>query len=84
MPEVRVPEPYLILVTVPTQHDLVALSCHLTAQGIAHRVFQEEDLGGRPTALATRPIAQHERKYFRSLPLYQGVRSSTAEHVAAM
>lgn len=67
---VRCDQPYLILVTVPTQADLVALSCALTGAGVDHRVFHEEDLGGRPTALATRPITQKERKHLRHLPLY--------------
>ncbi len=69
---VRCDEPYLVLVTIPTQHDLVALSVRLTKTGIAHRVFREEDLGGRPTALATEPIVQGQRKHLRELPLYRG------------
>lgn len=63
--------PYLVLVTVPDQHALIALSAELTKAGIAHRVFAEDDLGGRPTALATEPVPQEKRKYFRRLPLYR-------------
>lgn len=67
---VRCNEPYLILVTVPDRHALIDLSVKLSKADIAHRVFREEDMGGRPTALATRPITQKERKHFRALPLY--------------
>jgi hypothetical protein len=66
---IRCPQPYLILVTVPAKHDLVALSVRLSRAGIDHRVFHEDDMGGRPTALATRPILQRDRRHFRDLPL---------------
>lgn len=67
---IRCQNPYLIVVTVPEQSDLIALSCALTKTGIAHRTFTEEDMGGRVTALATRAVSQGERKHFRNLPLY--------------
>ncbi len=64
-------DPYLILVTVPDQNALLTLSAQLTNHDISHRVFFEDDMGGRATALATRPITQEQRKLFRSLPLYK-------------
>lgn len=83
---VRCKDPYLILVTVPDRAALVALSVRLTVAGIAHRVFQEDDMGGRPTALATRPIVQKERRWLRELPLYapvaQRVSNGLEERVA--
>lgn len=73
---IRCKDPYLILVTIPTKQDLIALSCDLTRAGIDHRVFHEDDMGGRPTALATRAIVQKERKHLRHLPLYECANSS--------
>lgn len=78
---IRLDSPYLILVTVPTQHDLIELSTRLTKEGIAHRVFCEEDMGGRPTALATIPVSQKQRKLFQKFPLYNPL-PSTEEMVA--
>ena len=72
---VRSESPHLILTTVPTRQDLVALSCALTAAGVEHRVFTEDDMGGRPTALATRPVLQHERRHLRHLPLYKALQN---------
>ena len=68
---IRIPEPCLILVTVPALPDLVALSVRLSAAGIAHLTFREEDMGERVTALATEPILQKDRKHFRDLPLFK-------------
>ena len=76
---IRCQEPYLILVTIPSQHDLVALSVRLTKAGIAHRVFNEEDMGGRATSLATGPILQNQRKHLRHLPLYRARSSENGE-----
>lgn len=73
---IRSENPYLVLVTVPTKSDLVLLSTQLSRAGVDHRVFHEEDMGGRPTALATRPLTQKERKHLRHLPLYKCVCSS--------
>lgn len=75
---IRCSEPYLVLLTVPTQSDLVALSVRLNKADVKHRVFHEEDLGGRPTALATEAIEQivgnritsPKRKLFRELKMY--------------
>ncbi len=78
---IRCQEPYLILVTIPTQHELIALSVRLKQTGVEHRVFCEEDMGGRPTALATGPITQKDRKHLRHLPLYCAG-SSVKERVA--
>jgi hypothetical protein len=75
---VRHPDPHLVLLSIPTQADLVALSVRLTKAGVAHRVFCEEDLGGRPTALATEGLETMagsscpQRELFRSLSLYKG------------
>lgn len=68
---IRCQSPYLILVTVKTKADLIALSCDLSSAGIAHRVFHEDDMDGRATALATRPIVQSERRHLRHLPLFR-------------
>jgi hypothetical protein len=75
-------EPYLVLVTVPDQYALVELSVRLSANGVAHTVFREDDMGGRPTALATGPLTQGDRKYFRELPLYCG--SSSESHAKGL
>lgn len=56
---VKVDCPHLVLLT---QTALVKLSCHLSKHGVAHRVFHEDDMGGRPTALATEPIDSEDRK----------------------
>lgn len=63
-------QPYLVLATVPKQSDLIALSCKLSANGVEHRVFHEEDMGGRPTALGTGVVTKAQRKLFRDLKLY--------------
>lgn len=59
---VRCDNPHLVLLTIPTQTALVRLSCDLSARGVQHRVFHEEDMGGRPTALATEPLAAGDRR----------------------
>lgn len=81
---IRCPEPYLILVTIPTRHELVALSANLSKAGVAHRVFCEEDMGGRPTALATEPITQRQRKHLRHLPLYQAIEQGESRRAVAV
>lgn len=74
--------PSLVLVTIPNQSKLIELSTKLTAAGVEHRVFTEDDMGGRPTALATRCIVRlAERRLFARLPLMRGS-SSVKEHVA--
>ncbi len=65
-------QPNLVLVTVPDELALKLLSCRLTMGSIGHRVFREEDMGGRATALATCPLTQKARRHFRDLPLYYG------------
>lgn len=77
---IKCQEPYLVLCTITTKQELIALSVTLSKAGIAHRVFQEEDMGGRPTALATEAITQAQRKHFRSLPLYCVADRVTEEH----
>jgi hypothetical protein len=67
---IKCEEPYLVLCAIPTKNELVALSVMLTKAGIAHRVFREEDMGGRPTALATEALTQEQRKHLRHLQLY--------------
>ena len=67
---VQCDSPNLVLVTVPDEKALEAISGCLDLAGIRHRVFVEEDLGDRATALATEPIEQSQRKHFRDLPLY--------------
>ena len=79
---IRIQEPYLALLTVPTRYDLIAMSAKLHKAGIAHRVFREEDLDGRPTALATRPVSKKERKHFRKLPLYAGAVSLIGQNTS--
>lgn len=76
---IRCQEPYLVLVTIPTKNELIALSAKLSKDGIAHRVFREDDMGGRPTALATQAIVQKQRKNLRHLPLYCAVSSESVE-----
>lgn len=68
---VRVDSPYLVLVTVESLAGLVALSAQLTVEGIKHRVFIEDDPGGRATALATEPVSWSQRRWFRQLPLFR-------------
>lgn len=80
---IRHPDPHLVLVTVPTINELVSLSVKLTDAAVAHRVFVEADMGGRATALATRPLLQQERKHLRQLPLFKArAGSSEKERVA--
>jgi hypothetical protein len=75
---VRCEQPILVLATVPAQHDLVALSVRLTGAGVRHRVFTEDDMGGRPTALATEAVLQGQRKHLRDLPLYKPIEALAA------
>lgn len=65
--------PSLVVLTVPHLPALIDLSCRLTNRGIAHRVFQEDDLDGQVTALATQPLGKDGRKVFQKMPLYAGV-----------
>lgn len=74
--------PYLVLLTVPSQSDLVKLSVHLGKYGVCHRVFVEDDMGGRPTALSTEPIAKEDtekRKLFKGLKAYRVSSSENGE-----
>jgi hypothetical protein len=70
---IRCEQPYLVLLTVPTQHELIKLSCHLTKHVVKHKVFHEDDMGGRPTALATEPIGKEDakRRLFKGLRIYR-------------
>jgi peptidyl-tRNA hydrolase len=62
--------PSLVILTVPNLPALIDLSCRLTNRGIAHRVFQEEDMGGQVTALATEPVEKEQRRIFQKMKLY--------------
>jgi len=66
---IKADQPYLALLTIPNTSDLIQLSCKLTNAGVAHRVFHEDDMGGRATALATGVVTKDQRKLFRDLSL---------------
>ena len=74
---IEVDNPYLVLLTIPTQHELIELSTSLTKAGVAHRVFHEADMGGRATALATGCVTEEQRQLFAGMPLY-GARAKVA------
>lgn len=66
-------QPYLVLLTVPNQFELVRLSVLLSKHDVKHHVFHEDDMGGRPTALSTEPIGKDDpkRRLFRGLKIYR-------------
>ena len=78
---IRCQNPYLVLLTIPNQSELIRLSCHLTKHEVKHRVFIEDDMGDRPTALATEPIAKDDpkRRLFRGLKTYRAGSSESKE-----
>lgn len=69
---IKVDSPHLVLLTIPTQHELIELSIRLTKAGVPHRVFHEDDLGGRATALATGCVEEGQRWLFAGMALYTG------------
>lgn len=65
--------PSLVLCTVPSEAELLALRETCFAQGVPVRLFVETDMGEQITALATGPVSKEKRKIFRCLPLFKGV-----------
>lgn len=63
--------PHLVLLSVPNAGALIDLSCRLTNAGIRHRVFCEDDLGGRVTALATELVSGEQRQAFAGFGVYR-------------
>lgn len=63
-------QPYLVVLTVRNQHELIDLSTRLSGVGIQHRVFHKDDMDGRPTALATQNIKHDQREFFKGMQLY--------------
>lgn len=64
--------PSLVLCTVPDRDALMAFSDRCIKAGVKHSIFNESDMGGQPTALATEPIDKPARKWFKDLPLFTG------------
>lgn len=68
---INIPTPYLVVLTVPDEAALMALSEKLTVNGVQHRVFHEDDMGGRATALATEDLSYRQRDLFLGVKLYR-------------
>lgn len=68
---IGIPTPYLVVLTVPDEAALLALAEKLTAHGVDHRVFHEDDMGGRATALATQELTHRQRDLFIGIKLYR-------------
>lgn len=58
-----------MLATVPDEFSLQLAARSLDSAGIDFKTFEEPDLGGRLTALATAPVRAESRKLFRKYPL---------------
>ena len=68
---IGIPTPYLVVLTVPDEAALMALSEKLTLNNVKHRIFHEDDMGGRATALATQDLAYRQRDLFIGIKLYR-------------
>lgn len=68
---ISIPTPYLVILTVPDEAALLSLSDKLTANDVQHRVFYEDDMDGRATALATQNISHRQRDLFIGIKLYR-------------
>jgi hypothetical protein len=68
---ISIPTPYLVVLTVPDEAALIALSNKLNDNGVQHRVFREDDMGGRATALATQNLNHRQRDLFIGIKLYR-------------
>jgi hypothetical protein len=64
--------PSLVLCTVPSEADLLALRDKCSQAQIPIRLFVETDLGEQATAFATGPVNGEARKLFKKLPLLKG------------
>lgn len=61
----------LIILEAQDEADLAKISHHLEKKGIAFTAFFEPDFGMGYSALATRPIKAHERKYMMGWRLFR-------------
>ncbi len=61
--------PHFVLLGVNNEADLIEQFELIKQKGFPVVIFREEDLGNSPTALASGPIFQEDRKFFRRLKL---------------
>jgi len=61
--------PNVIVCAVRDEQRLISLAGRLARDGIAFRVFEEPDMGGQATALATETLRGDRRRAFRNLQL---------------
>ena len=61
--------PNVIVCAMRDERDLLRLAGRLARAGIAFRVFNEPDMGGQATALATETVRGAGRRAFRHLRL---------------
>lgn len=66
-PEIE--HPHLVVLTVPTQRELLRAADLLDHAGIKYRQFVEPDLDNSVTAICTAPVSGEQRKHFRRYPL---------------
>lgn len=59
---------YIIIVSVPSEDHLTAMSLHAKKLGIAHEVWREPDLDNEVTAIAFEPT-EASRRLCANLPL---------------
>ncbi len=58
-----------MVLTVPSEEELGEVARTLVKAGIPHSAYYEADMEDRLTAIATAPLAQEQRKWFRKWPL---------------
>lgn len=63
------PQPSLVVLGVPSERALLEVRDHCDRNGIRFETFREEDLNGEYTALATEPLLQEHRRFFREYKL---------------
>jgi hypothetical protein len=61
--------PHLVVLTVPSEDELGEMARTLVKAAVPHRCYYEADMDDRLTALATAPVTQAQRRWFRRWPL---------------
>lgn len=72
--------PHRALLAVKGLPELEAAQRWLTENGVRFALFEEEDLGGQPTALASETVTGERRKIFRRFSLLKEKKPVTTDH----
>lgn len=67
----------IVLCSVPDEASLLLAKDRLDRKGIRNYIFNEDDLGGQATSIATEPISGGSRRALGGYPLWNGRPLST-------